>query len=359
MAIERIEQGALDSETRAFVQEKARAIHARLKRTAEDIIAIGRDLIEVKARLLYGHFVPWLQSEFDMTPRSAQRFMQVAEKFGSRNDKLSFLPASVLYELASPSTSEAIIQMVETRQIPATISAIREAKREQSAQESEEEPLPELTEEDRYLLAVDTGTLEYYHDDLRREAIQRDREQREEAMVTKSATLTALQSSESNEWYTPAPYIEAVRLLMGAIDVDPASCEEANRIVQAERFYTKKDDGLNQPWHGRVWLNPPYGFDSGSNQERWSRALIERFEVTHTVTEAVLLVNANTEAKWFQPLYNYLICFTNHRIRFYNSSGDSSQPTQGNALVYFGRQEQRFIEIFRQFGMIVRRVDGS
>ncbi len=38
--------GLLDSDTRAFVQQKARAIHARLKRTAEDIIAIGLDLME-------------------------------------------------------------------------------------------------------------------------------------------------------------------------------------------------------------------------------------------------------------------------------------------------------------------------
>lgn len=113
-----------------FVQEKAQNIHARLKRTAEDIIVIGQDLMAVKDKLPYGHFVPWLQSEFEMTPRSAQRFMQVAEKFGSRNDNLSFLPASVLYELASPSTPETIVEMVETGQIPATLPAIREAKQE-------------------------------------------------------------------------------------------------------------------------------------------------------------------------------------------------------------------------------------
>lgn len=174
------------------------------------------------------------------------------------------------------------------------------------------------------------------------------------ATIVKNPALAALQSSESNEWFTPEAYVEAARELMGAIDVDPASCEVANRIVKATRYHTKEDNGLLQSWRGRVWLNPPYGFGGGiSNQETWTNQLIERYEAG-LVSEAVLLVNANTEAKWFQPLYNYLICFTNHRIRFYNADGTPSQPTQGNALVYFGKQQRRFIELFSQFGRIVR-----
>ncbi len=165
----------------------------------------------------------------------------------------------------------------------------------------------------------------------------------------------ALQSSESNEWFTPAEYIEAARDLMGRIDVDPASCELANKIIQAKTYYTKRDSGLAKSWAGRVWLNPPYGFENGtSNQELWTRVLIDRYRAG-LVREAVLLVNANTEAKWFQPLYDYLICLTDHRIRFYNASGESSQPTQGNALIYFGKQRGRFIEIFSRFGTVVER----
>lgn len=146
---------------------------------------------------------------------------------------------------------------------------------------------------------------------------------------------------------------------MGGIDVDPASCELANQTVKASRYYTKQDNGLMQSWAGRVWLNPPYGVENGvSNQDTWANQLIERYEAG-LVSEAVLLVNANTEAKWFQPLYKYLICLTNHRIRFYNADGTSSQPTQGNALVYLGKQKRRFIEIFSQFGEVVRRANAN
>ena len=43
-----------------------------------------------------------------------------------------------------------------------------------------------------------------------------------------STTLSAKHSSASQEWYTPAPILERVRAVLGPIDLDPASCEEAN-----------------------------------------------------------------------------------------------------------------------------------
>lgn len=188
-------------------------------------------------------------------------------------------------------------------------------------------------------------------------ALWEEKERMSGVSIVKTPLLTALQSSESNEWFTPAQYVEAARSLMGAIDVDPASCAFANRTVQAERYYTMTENGLTHPWGKKVWLNPPYGFDGGtSNQEIWTDELRGRYK-SGEVDEAVLLVNANTEAKWFQPLYGYLICFTNHRIRFYNTAGQSSQPTQGNAFVYFGTQEERFVDLFRRFGTIVRMVE--
>src|SRR6202035_1782424 len=64
---------------------------------------------------------------------------------------------------------------------------------------------------------------------------------------------------KSNEWYTPSKYIEAARRVMGSIDLDPASCELANRTVQATRYYSEQDNGLLHSWHGNVWLNPPFG----------------------------------------------------------------------------------------------------
>jgi hypothetical protein len=399
---------SLDTDTRLFVQEKAQAIHTRLKRTAEDIIAIGLDLRAVKERLEHGQFKPWLHSEFQMSYPTAINFMRVAERFG-KNINFIHLPISVLYELAAPSMPDTVIQMVEAGQLPATLSAIRdvkrelqhqpvitpiltehdaalsgyrgydrwqeahkwEAKRQEVEQNITSAPVEELLVEKwqppeqievraQYLESwqqenIDDGEIE---DEYRDALVAMDDEPcTEEVPIQRRGAPAALQMSESNEWYTPGQYVEAARLLMGSIDIDPASNTLANETIQAATYYDIGMNGLDKDWAGRVWLNPPYGKSEGaeSNQELWSRRLIEQFQSGITI-EAVLLVNANTEAKWFQPLYDYLICFTNHRIRFYNTEGTSSQPTQGNALIYFGPQKARFTELFKQFGPIVRRI---
>lgn len=173
----------------------------------------------------------------------------------------------------------------------------------------------------------------------------------------KPAAPIAQHLSESVEWYTPEEYIEAARAVMGEIDLDPASCELANRTVKARRFYTKDDDGLKQEWFGRVFLNPPYGWteDSESSQAVWSARLIEAWEAGD-ILEGILLVNAATAQKWFAPLWKYPICFTDHRIRFKSPGAEKNQPPHGSVFVYFGHEPQKFARVFSQFGAVVTQV---
>jgi len=168
-----------------------------------------------------------------------------------------------------------------------------------------------------------------------------------------SQSRRILHSSESNEWYTPLRYIQAAQEVLGQIDLDPASSEVANETVRAVNYFAIDEDGLNQEWDGRVFLNPPYGRDSG--QEDWSGKLIEEYEAGR-VDEAVLLVNAVTDTKWFQRLWDYTICFVDHRISFDKPGGGQDRPTHGNVFVYFGKHQERFIRIFSQFGVIAQRI---
>ncbi|MEI7538585.1 MAG: DNA N-6-adenine-methyltransferase [Comamonadaceae bacterium] len=164
-----------------------------------------------------------------------------------------------------------------------------------------------------------------------------------------------INSSTNNEWYTPSAFVEAARVVLGGIDLDPASCPYANRTVQAGRFYTQDDDGITQPWHGTVWLNPPYGREEGeadSNQARWSRRLIDAYQ-SGEIRAAILLVNAVPGNKWFAPLKRFPICFPDARIRFYNESTEAGQPTHSNALIYVGPDVAAFVRAFSVFGQVM------
>src|SRR5581483_6392265 len=70
---------------RTEAAEKVRAatdrIRERVRRTLEDILQIGSNLLKVKGVLGHGLFSKWLQAEFGWSERSAENFMSVAEHF--------------------------------------------------------------------------------------------------------------------------------------------------------------------------------------------------------------------------------------------------------------------------------------
>lgn len=104
---------ALSREDEAEVREAAERIKLRLRRTAEDIVEIGRDLLAVKERLSHGQFLPWIEAEFAMHQTTANKFMHVAEIYGEKVSQVLSLPATALYELAAPSTPQSVREQVE------------------------------------------------------------------------------------------------------------------------------------------------------------------------------------------------------------------------------------------------------
>jgi ParB family chromosome partitioning protein len=157
------------------------------------------------------------------------------------------------------------------------------------------------------------------------------------------------------EWWTPREYIDMAREVMGGIDLDPASCAEANKIVKAKRFYDTKTDGLKQPWFGRTWVNPPYAGNAGQFVEK---LLAEK--ACGNVTEAIALISATTvEREWFKPLWDYCLCFHYGRIKFISPDTElidsMTSPMTGSIFIYLGHREKRFAAVFSQVGAIVKR----
>jgi hypothetical protein len=96
----------LETKVADRVRSAADRIRERMKKTVEDIIEVGNDLLAVKEALPHGQFLPWLKAEFGWSERSAQNFMSVAEQFKSA--KIADLPIqpSAAYLLAAPSVPD-------------------------------------------------------------------------------------------------------------------------------------------------------------------------------------------------------------------------------------------------------------
>ena len=150
------------------------------------------------------------------------------------------------------------------------------------------------------------------------------------------------------EWYTPEDIVDRAADVMDGIEIDPASCADANIIVQAETFYTIETNGLAQEWIGSVWLNPPYDLVSP-----WADKLSEEIEAGR-VTEACVLVNASTETKWFSKFAARAssVCFIAGRLSFWNPKRESKNAPHGNALFYFGSNAAKFYEEFAELGLV-------
>jgi hypothetical protein len=153
------------------------------------------------------------------------------------------------------------------------------------------------------------------------------------------------------EWFSPREYAEAAAAVMGAIDLDPASTVEANEVIGAATFFSVEDDGLSQPWKGRVWMNPPY---SRPTIDGFCAKLAESY-AQGDVTEACVLVNNATETGWFHALAEVAaaICFPRHRVRFWHPGRESWTPLQGQAVLYFGPKVKAFRREFLRFGFTV------
>lgn len=160
-------------------------------------------------------------------------------------------------------------------------------------------------------------------------------------------------NSGNNEWYTPTEYIEAAREVMGSIDTDPATSIVANERVKATTIFTEEDDGRDKVWSGNVWMNPPYAqpliFD-------FSNGLARRYD-DGEISQACVLVNNGTETAWFQRMAKSCsaICFPKSRIRFVDPNGNiGGSPLQGQAVIYFGKNVDKFERLFSEKGVVVR-----
>jgi DNA N-6-adenine-methyltransferase (Dam) len=130
-------------------------------------------------------------------------------------------------------------------------------------------------------------------------------------------------------WYSPEPIVEAFRVLFGGeIDLDPFSCDEAQKVVKARRHFTKQDDAFKQSWHCKnLFMNPPY---DRANIRPAVQKLIDEHRCGN-VPEAGLLTSSNTGTRWWQAAAEAAsaVCYPKGNLEYWHpAKGARRHPSR-------------------------------
>ena len=187
-----------------------------------------------------------------------------------------------------------------------------------------------------------------------------------------AATRESMASSQRNDWGTPPEVLDFV-YQMGDIELDPAA--NLRSAVRCNQHIALPEDGLVASWSGRlpthhaasclflgacswicrpeglIFLNPPYG----RQVKKWVEKCVHEAKQG---CEIIALVAARVDTKWFQEnifAHANAVCFWKGRIKFVDlSTGEQGDPAFfPSAIVYYGKDTARFVEIFGDQGHTV------
>jgi hypothetical protein len=115
-------------------------------------------------------------------------------------------------------------------------------------------------------------------------------------------------SYSENDFISPPELVAATAAFFGgSIDLDPASSESANSVVQADRFFTWKENGLNQPWKAdSVFLYPPKSTLNGAEQPKDTRLFRKNLRFKKSAQRVWLELAYN---KWLRNEFGQGIIF--------------------------------------------------
>lgn len=157
----------------------------------------------------------------------------------------------------------------------------------------------------------------------------------------------------NDEYGTPPEIITLARNFMGgSIDIDPASNDAAQHVVQAKEYYTKERSGLDVPWKGTMWLNPPYSYPL---IERFVKKASSHYQAGD-IREGLILVNTATETRWYKFLaQRYPMLFTHRRTSFLLTECiPGSYPVTVGGRIYYQLRQNRVAQTLFYLGREVQ-----
>lgn len=129
--------------------------------------------------------------------------------------------------------------------------------------------------------------------------------------------------SQTAEWATPQDLFDSLNHEFNFLLDVCATAENA----KCARFFTKKENGLVQPWVGTCFCNPPYG----SQIRHW---IEKAFRSSQEGATVVLLLPARTDTQYWHDYVTRAseIRFLKGRLRFGGSPNSAPFPS---AIVVF------------------------
>jgi len=167
------------------------------------------------------------------------------------------------------------------------------------------------------------------------------------------------EATEDRDYYgTPPEWAERCRTVLDGIDLDPASCEEANRqVIRANRFMDKEMNALEQDWNCRsLFLNPPY---SRTLLPAFAKKFRTQWNLNNIRESAIVLINNSTETGAFEQFSRCsdLRAEPCARIQFVSTEGRSvTGNPRGQVFFYYGPDPDLFSRVFRWAGCRIMKV---
>jgi len=115
-------------------------------------------------------------------------------------------------------------------------------------------------------------------------------------------------SFSEDDFVSPPELIATTASLFGGtIELDPASSEQANLVVQAQKYFCWRENGLNQEWKSKnVYLFPPRNILNGDEQPKDNRLFRKNLRFKKSAQRVWLELAYN---KWLRNEFEQAVIF--------------------------------------------------
>jgi hypothetical protein len=154
-----------------------------------------------------------------------------------------------------------------------------------------------------------------------------------------------------NDYYTPKHLVDAAREAMDGIDLDPASHWMANRVHKIPKYYHLGRRAEDNPWEGRVWLNPPYG-----NNAPWFAQILQHWDsgqVTQLCMLSPVWVFSAAQARSVIDRSSAMMLLS-PTPTFWGEPHGKTGTNHPHAILYMGSRPEEFKAAFGPYGIPMR-----